>query len=161
MCVCACESLCIICVCECVCNYISQKFFCFQGFISFSPRWCCLTTFPSFPEGVIQSFLLSLPTVLYCLRPLCHFNSDCKTSFSNNWDESEKVGILLYFPKALCDYRAGLDRKRGVLLILLSHLKKDEVLWKIALPSHIPPFRRQEWHLNNSNQCHIIVPHWV
>jgi len=27
-----------------------------------------------------------------------------------------------------CDYRAGLDKKRRVLLILLSHLPKDEVL---------------------------------
>lgn len=41
-----------------------------------SPRCCCLTTILSFPEGVIQSFLLSLTTVLNCLRQWlynCHF----------------------------------------------------------------------------------------
>ncbi len=41
-----------------------------------SLRCCCLTTVLFFPEGVIQSFLLSLTTVLNCPRQWlynCHF----------------------------------------------------------------------------------------
>lgn len=158
----------------CVCDFITwlrkADFLWSWGFyhlarLKLHPK--CSLTLPSFPEGPIQYFLFSRSTELYRRKQWlfgCHFNSECTMRLSNNPDKSERAGNLLYmttFPKALHDCRANLDQKSRVLLILLSHLRKDGALWQIALPSNNLPFRRQEWHLNNSNQCHIIIPHWV